>query len=78
MSIIQAEHIMHTHPEHARVPHDATYENGSAFIQDHYCSIDEAAIPITDMGFPLSFHRVWLRVFFAPGAQEIHSASLRR
>jgi len=51
MSIIQAEHIMETHPEHARAPHDAEYANGSAFIQDHYCSVDEAGIPITDMGF---------------------------
>lgn len=51
MSIIQAEHIMETHPEHARAPHDPKYANGSAFIQDHYCSVDEAGIPITDMGF---------------------------
>ncbi len=51
MGIIQAEHIMQTDPQHARLPHDAKYANGSAFIQNHYCSIDEAAVPITDMGF---------------------------
>lgn len=51
MSIIQAEHIMLNNLAHAREPHEPKYENGSAFIQDHYCSIDEAAIPITDMGF---------------------------
>ncbi len=51
MTIIQAEHIMLTHPDHARAPHSPEYAAGSAFIQDHYCPIDRAGIPITDMGF---------------------------
>ena len=51
MEIIQAEHIMQNHPAHIRLEHEEKYAHGSAFINGVYCSIDEAAIPITDTGF---------------------------
>lgn len=51
MDIIQAESIMQTDPAHSRLDHEPKYGHGSAFINGVYCSIDEAAIPITDTGF---------------------------
>ncbi len=51
MSLIQAEHIMNTDPNHTRLDHEPKYGHGSAFIHGQYCSIDEAAIPIVDCGF---------------------------
>lgn len=51
MDIIQVEHIMATDPAHARADHDPKYDHGTAFVHGEYCSVDEAAIPITDTGF---------------------------
>jgi branched-chain amino acid aminotransferase len=51
MEIIRAGEIMATHPEHERLPYETAYGFGAAFINDHYCPLIEAAIPITDCGF---------------------------
>ncbi|MEM8499736.1 MAG: aminotransferase class IV [Pseudomonadota bacterium] len=51
MSITQAEHIMFNDPAHARKPHDAKYDQGSAYIIDQCCPIEMAAVPIVDSGF---------------------------
>lgn len=51
MSIIQVEHIMLNDPGHVRVAFDPEYDHGSAYINGKYCSIDNAAIPISDAGF---------------------------
>lgn len=51
MTIVQAEHIMAHDAAHARAAHDQAYDHGAAFINGNYCPIDEAAIPITDVGF---------------------------
>jgi branched-chain amino acid aminotransferase len=54
MDIIQASHIMLNEPSHVRVKFAPQYDHGSAFVNGKYCSIDEAAIPLTDMGFSQS------------------------
>lgn len=51
MTLVQAETIMREDPAHARLPHDAAYDHGAAFINGRFCSVDSAAIPITDVGF---------------------------
>lgn len=51
MTLIQAEQVMRNDPAHARLPHDAEYAHGSAFINGRFCGLDSAAIPITDVGF---------------------------
>jgi len=51
MSIIRAKQIMLDNPAHARHAHDAKYGHGSAFISGKYVSIDDASIPIGDLGF---------------------------
>jgi branched-chain amino acid aminotransferase len=51
MEIIRAGEIMATHPEHERLPYETAYGFGAAFVNDHYCPLIEAAIPITDCGF---------------------------
>lgn len=51
MSIIQAEHIMQNDPGHARAAHEARYARGSAYMHGTYCPVDEAAIPLLDLGF---------------------------
>lgn len=42
---------MRDHPAHQRLAHDAAYEGGAAFVIDHFCPLDQAAVPITDLGF---------------------------
>lgn len=42
---------MLTVPAHARAAHDPRYHRGSAFMHGTYCSIDEATIPLLDLGF---------------------------
>ena len=54
MRIIRAKQIMSEHPAHARRDHEAQYRNGSAFINGKFVSIDDAAIPISDLGFTQS------------------------
>ncbi|NRA31240.1 MAG: aminotransferase class IV [Parvularculaceae bacterium] len=51
MTIIPVAEVMQTHPEHARLPHAPEYERGAAYIIDHYCPMDQAQVPITDLGF---------------------------
>ena len=51
MTIIAAQHIMNTHEEHSRAPHDSAYEKGSAFTQGEYRPIGQAMVPIQDAGF---------------------------
>jgi branched-subunit amino acid aminotransferase/4-amino-4-deoxychorismate lyase len=51
MKIIQAQSIMLTHPEHARKSFAPEYEQGSAFMLGSYCPIDQAGVPMVDMGF---------------------------
>ncbi|QJC80373.1 aminotransferase class IV [Pseudomonas umsongensis] len=51
MSIIQAQHIMLNDPAHVRVAHEPKYSHGSAFINGTYVDLDNAAIPMTDLGF---------------------------
>ncbi|WP_323993231.1 aminotransferase class IV [Nguyenibacter sp. L1] len=51
MSIIQAEHVMLTEPDHVRVAFDPQYDHGSAFANGVYSSIDTATVPLADLGF---------------------------
>ena len=52
MSIIEAQKvIIASDPKHAREPHDAAYEHGSAFTQGQIRPINEGMVPIQDMGF---------------------------
>jgi branched-chain amino acid aminotransferase len=51
MTIIQAGQIMLNEPEHVRLAHDPKYSHGSAFIHGTYVDLDNAAIPISDLGF---------------------------
>lgn len=43
--------IMASDPRHQRRPHASEYASGSAFVIDSVCSLDRAAVPITDLGF---------------------------
>lgn len=51
MEIIQAGAIMANHPDHQRLPFAPEYGHGSAYANGRYCSIDEATVPLTDLGF---------------------------
>ena len=51
MTIIAAQHIMDSHEDHVRLPHDPAFEKGSAFTQGKYRPIGEAMVPIQDAGF---------------------------
>ncbi len=51
MDIIEANKIIASDPKHAREPHDARYEDGSAFTQGRVRPINEGMVPIQDMGF---------------------------
>lgn len=51
MTLIQAEAIMRDDPAHARLPHAVDSAHGAAFVNGRFCSVDTAAIPITDVGF---------------------------
>ncbi|GLK91124.1 aminotransferase class IV [Pseudomonas turukhanskensis] len=51
MTIIQADHIMLNDPAHTRVAHAPEYAHGSAFIHGTYVDLDNAAIPMSDLGF---------------------------
>ncbi|MBA1204308.1 branched-chain amino acid--2-keto-4-methylthiobutyrate aminotransferase [Pseudomonas capeferrum] len=51
MSIIQAQHIMLSDPGHLRVAYEPKYDHGSAFINGIYVDLDNAAIPMSDLGF---------------------------
>lgn len=51
MSIIQAEHIMLNDPAHVRVAYEPKYDHGSAFINGTYVDLDNATIPMSDLGF---------------------------
>jgi branched-chain amino acid aminotransferase len=51
MSIIQAQHIMLNDPAHVRVAYEPKYSHGSAFINGTYVDLDNAAIPMSDLGF---------------------------
>ncbi|MBA1203326.1 branched-chain amino acid--2-keto-4-methylthiobutyrate aminotransferase [Pseudomonas capeferrum] len=51
MSIILAEHTMLNDPAHVRLPFDPKYNHGSAFINGTYVDLDNAAIPMADLGF---------------------------
>ncbi|AVD90058.1 aminotransferase class IV [Pseudomonas sp. SWI44] len=51
MSIIQAQHIMLNDPGHLRVAYEPKYGHGSAFINGTYVDLDNAAIPMRDLGF---------------------------
>jgi branched-chain amino acid aminotransferase len=51
LSIIQAQKIISSDPQHARAPHAPEYDNGSAFTQASYRPIDQGVVPIQDAGF---------------------------
>ena len=51
MTIIKADHIMLNDPAHVRLAHDPQYGHGSAFIHGTYVDIDNAGIPMSDLGF---------------------------
>ena len=51
MTIIQAEKIMLEDPAHARMDHAPEYEPGSAFMLGFYTPVDQAGVPMVDMGF---------------------------
>lgn len=51
MEIIQAGNIMLTHPDHVRLPRDAKFGHGSAYCAGVYSSIDDATVPLADVGF---------------------------
>jgi branched-chain amino acid aminotransferase len=64
MTLIRAKQIMLDDPAHRRHRHDDKYRNGSAFIGGKFVSIDDAGVPITDLGFTQS-----------DGAYDVVSAS---
>ena len=49
--VLPVADIMARDPAHARLPHDARYEAGAAYVIDGFCALDEARVPITDLGF---------------------------
>ncbi len=50
-NILPVQALIAEEPAHRRLPHDAAYSNGSAFVIDRYCPLEEASVPITDLGF---------------------------
>lgn len=62
--VIPVQRIMSNDPTHARLPHAALYDQGAAYVNDTYCSIATAAVPISDLGF-----------MQADGAYDVASAS---
>lgn len=51
MTILEVQHIMQSDAAHARLRHDAEYAHGAAFTGGKYMPIEEATIPLLDMGF---------------------------
>jgi branched-chain amino acid aminotransferase len=49
--VLPVQQIMATDPAHARLPHDARYARGSAYVNGKYCPVDEATVPLLDLGF---------------------------
>jgi branched-chain amino acid aminotransferase len=50
MAIIQVDEIMQHDPTRAHLTHDTTYEKGIAFVNGKYCGLNEAVIPLVDLG----------------------------
>ena len=48
---ISVQSIMAEAPEHAPLPRDPAWSSGAAYIIDRFVPLDEAAVPITDLGF---------------------------
>ena len=44
--VLPIRKIMDTDPAHARGPHSSKYDQGSAFVVDHYCPVQEASVPL--------------------------------
>jgi branched-chain amino acid aminotransferase len=51
MEIIQADNVMVNDPAHKRMAFKPEYGHGSAFANGKYGSIDEATVPLIDLGF---------------------------
>ena len=51
MAILPVQSIMQDNPAHQRAEHEALYENGAAYVIDHYCALEQAAVSVTDCGF---------------------------
>ncbi len=51
LKIIQASDVMLTHPDHVRLPHDVKFSHGTAYSGGVYSSIDDATVPMSDLGF---------------------------
>ncbi len=49
--VAPVKHIMQTDVRHARLPHAAEYEGGAAFSGGRYSPIQDATVPMLDMGF---------------------------
>jgi branched-chain amino acid aminotransferase len=49
MSILEIDSVMGR--EVGRRPHDPQFKCGSAFMSGHFCSLDEAMMPVLDLGF---------------------------
>ncbi|MDE0718225.1 MAG: aminotransferase class IV [Rhodospirillaceae bacterium] len=50
-SLLPVQEIMATHSEHWRLPHDAAYARGAAYVIDRFTPLDRAGVPIADLGF---------------------------
>jgi len=51
MNITRAANFMLTDPSHTRLKCAPEFDDGSAYVNGTFCSINEASVPITDGGF---------------------------
>ena len=51
MTLIQVDEVVRADPQSARLPHDEKYARGAAFLHGEYCALQDATIPLMDMGF---------------------------
>lgn len=50
MTVLPIEQIMKSDPSRTPLPHDRKYEQGIAFVNGRHCALEDAAIPIRDLG----------------------------
>ena len=51
MEIIPVQKVFNTSDAHARLPFKKNFQKGSAYVNHKICSVEEASVPITDLGF---------------------------
>ena len=49
--ILPVGEILASHTDHQRMPHDAEFDAGAAFVIDRFVPVDRAGVPIDDLGF---------------------------